>query len=219
MTQLPRADEVSRVLRDILAGPEFSTFEAPERWSFGRWVLDKIGDPWEWMRSFMGEDATWLQQVLVILVPVALVVLAARMVSRHGRGLLVREPDDASYDPDMANATASDWLTIASRRAGSGELRPAATALYQGFLMTLEDRGALVFHGSKTPGDYALEIAGGGDGGVIAGNAGTSFLDSFQDFSFGQESPTDTGYAGLEKLAREAGCGAEAPDPEPAPGE
>ena len=215
MTQLPRADEVSRVLREILAGPEFSTFDAPSRWSFGRWLLQKIEDLWNWMRGFMGEDATWLQQVLLILVPVAVVVLAARIVSRHGRGLLVREPDDASEDLDTTAATAGDWLKIASRRAGSGELRPAATALYQGFLLTLEEQGALVFHGSKTPGDYALEIGGGGDGGVTAGKAGTGFLDSFQDFSFGQERPTDTGYAGLERLAREAGCGAEAPDPEP----
>ena len=219
MTQLPRADEVSRTLREILAGPEFNTFEAPERWRFVEWVLGKVGDLWEWMRSFMGEDPTWLQQALVILVPVAIVVLAVRIASGHGRRLLVREPDDASDDPDVAPATAGEWLKIASRQAGSGELRPAATALYQGFLLTLEHRGALVFHSSKTPGDYALEIAGSSGGGVLTGNAGTSFLDSFQDFSFGQERPTDTGYAGLARLAREAGCGAEAPDPETAPGE
>ena len=219
MTQLPRADEVSRILREILAGPEFNTFEAPGRWGFVEWVLGKVGDLWEWMRSFMGEDATWLQQALVILVPVAVVVLAARIVSGHGQRLRVRAPDDVSDGPGVAPATAGEWLQIASRRAGSGELRPAATALYQGFLLTLEQRGTLVFHSSKTPGDYTLEIAGSSDGGVLTGNAGTSFLDSFQDFSFGQERPTDTGYAGLARLAREAGCGAEAPDPETAPGE
>ena len=219
MTQLPQADEVSRTLRDILAGPEFNTFVAPERWRFVNWVWRRVGDLWDWMRGFMGEDVTWLQQVLVILVPLAVVVLAARIVSGHGRGLLVREPHDTLDDPDAAPVTAGEWLRIASRQAGSGELRPAATALYQGFLLTLDHRGDLVFHSSKTPGDYALEIGGSSDGGVLTGKPGTSFLDSFQDFSFGQGRPTDTGYAGLARLAREAGCGAEAPDPETPPGE
>lgn len=104
--------------------------------------------------------------------------------------------------------SAGEWLKLATERAGRGEFRPAATALYQGFLLTLEKQGALSFHGSKTPGDYEMEIARA-DGG--AGAAGGRFLASFQDFSFGQDAPTTEAYAGLARLARDAGCRAGEP--------
>ena len=220
VTQLPRADEVSSTLREILAGPDFSTFEEPGRWRAIDWALDLLRDLWNWMLGFMGNEVTWLEEALAILVSLVVVVVAVRIVSRHGRGLLGKGREDtAAGVPDSVAVTASEWLAIATRRVGKGELRPAATALYQGFLLTLEHRGALVFHNSKTPGDYVLEISRGSTGAATHGDTVTSFLDSFQCFSFGYEQPTAAGYAGLARLARDAGCPAETTETEPAPGE
>ena len=101
--------------------------------------------------------------------------------------------------------TRGEWLRLASRQAGEGRLRPAATALYQGFLLTLTQHGTLAFHPSKTPGDYALEI-GRTHSGAAQLSAGGRFLNSFQGFSFGQDDPSSDGYADLARLAREAGC-------------
>jgi len=38
--RVPRADEVSEVLRDILAGPDFATFEEGARWQ----LLRRLGN-------------------------------------------------------------------------------------------------------------------------------------------------------------------------------
>ena len=204
--------EVSDVLREILAGPDFATFGEAARWSLWGWVLRKLGELWAWLRQFVGEDAT-VAQVLVILVVLALLVVAVMVASRHAPRWLGQTKDGDATAAPPAPVTAREWLAIATEQAGRGELRPAATALYQGFLLTLDGNGALSFHGSKTPGDYAREIAGTGGG--SAATAGGVFLDSFQDFSFGQERATTGGYAGLARLARDAGCPAATPETEP----
>ena len=217
VTQLPSADEVSRELREILAGPDFATIDEAIKWRAIGWVLAKLRDLWNWLRAFMGEDVPWLAEVLVILVPLTAVLIAVSIASRGAADWTGAGKDDDEEAAAATPVTAREWLGLASRRAGQGDFRPAATALYQGFLLTLEQQGVVSFHGSKTPGDYALEIAheeGGGDAAAIAGGR---FLDSFQDFSFGQARPTTVGYAGLEHLARDAGCPAGMSDTEPGP--
>ena len=144
-----------------------------------------------------------LAEIVTVLVVVAVGLAVVLLTRRYAPGLLRGDDGDRSEAAIETPVTAREWLTLATDRAGRGELRPAATALYQGFLLTLDRQGALSFHSSKTPGDYALEMGGGGGGAVAAGSR---FLDSFQDFSFGQERPTAARYDGLARLAREAGC-------------
>ena len=62
------------------------------------------------------------------------------------------------------------------------------------------------FHPSKTPGEYALEAAGGAgiDEGEKADTA--SFIRSFQELAFGHRAPTSSGYRDLERLAGGIGC-------------
>lgn len=206
--RMPHPDEVSGVLREILSGPEFATFEEGARWQFLRWLGDLLADAWRWVRQLLGEQ-TGAAEIATILVVVAAGLILVRLAARHAPTWLRREGEEGGGMSPGTPVSAGEWLKLATERAGRGELRPAATALYQGFLLTLEKRGALSFHGSKTPGDYGLEIDRA-DGGVAA--AGGRFLASFQDFSFGQDAPTTEGYAGLARLARDAGCRAGEPE-------
>jgi len=214
VNQLPDPDEISRTLREILASPEFVTFEEPGRWRFLTWILEQLLQFWRWLRRLTGDGIEGFAEILVILVPIAVLVAVAVVVSRHGRGLLPgHEGDEPGLDSDDPPRKAGEWLTLASERATQGELRPAATALYQGFLLTLEQQGTLSFHNSKTPGDYALELARERAARESV-SPGARFLVAFQDFSFGRDRPSVSEYAGLESLAREAGCPASQPEGE-----
>ena len=219
---LPAPGEVSGVLRDILADPDFATFEPSLRQRALEWIFGMLSDAWNWLQRLLGEDGTGIAQIVVVVVALVALLIMVRVAARHAPRWLGREQDDGPDDATEVPETAGDWLRTANRRAGRGEYRPAASALYHGFLLTLEQRGALSFHSSKTPGDYALEMVRSGAG-SSAGTAaragphttpGTRFLDSFQDYSFGQEEATPAGYADLARIAQDAGCPADLPEAE-----
>ena len=201
--QLPSAEEVSRTLADILGEPDFQAFESGllRRMLFDLWMrfLDWIGG----MFPDISEAQAELLTLLIATVCLGAVAFAVvRSLPRTDAQSVRRDPDAV---PDEGR-TARDWLRIAAERARAAEYRHAATALYQGFVLTLERRGAVDFHPSKTPGDYALEAAGGG---VIdeREKADTArFIRSFQELAFGQETPDSSGYRGLEQLAGQVGC-------------
>ena len=213
--RLPDADEVSEVLREILAGPEFATFQQDLMSRLLSWVFETVSDLWRWLRESLGDQAG-AAEIVTILIVVAVVLIAVFVARRYVPEWLQSGDGDHGEAAPETPATAREWMKLATDRAGRGELRPAATALYQGFLLTLDKQGALSFHNSKTPGDYTLEMAHGGGAAVAAGSR---FLDTFQDFSFGQDRPTAAGYDGLARLAREAGCPAGGTGTEDEPGE
>ncbi len=201
--QLPSAEEVSRTLADILGGPEFEAFEGglSSRVLAELWVRF-----WDWVRGmFPGISESQAELLTVVIAAVCLGAVALAVL----RSLPRTGPQSARRDhgavPDERR-TARDWLRIAAQRARATEYRHAATALYQGFVLTLERRGAVDFHPSKTPGEYALEAAGGGviDEGEKAD--ATRFVRSFQELAFGSETPTSADYRGLEQLAGQVGC-------------
>ena len=173
-------------------------------------MQETLASAWNWLRRLLGEDGTGAAEIVVVVVALAALLIMARVASRHAPKWLGREQDDGPGDDAELPETAGDWLRTANRRADRGEYRPAATALYQGFLLTLERRGALSFHNSKTPGDYALEMARAGSGPAAGptadAGAATRFLGFFQDYSFGQEEATPAGYTDLARIARDAGC-------------
>lgn len=201
--QLPSADEVSRTLADILGGPEFQAFE-------GGLQSRVLAELWvrflDWVRGmFPGISESQAELLTVFIAAVCLGAVAFVVL----RSLPQTDSKSVRRDPDAVpdeRRTARDWLRIAAERARASEYRHAATALYQGFVLTLERRGAVDFHPSKTPGEYALEVAGGRviDERERAGTA--NFIRSFQELAFGQETPTSSGYRGLERLAGHVGC-------------
>ncbi|MYI06246.1 MAG: DUF4129 domain-containing protein [Gemmatimonadetes bacterium] len=214
--QLPGADEVGDTLREILAGPEFATYVEPESnpllSRLVDFVVETIGDLVRWVRSFLSDEGAGLLEVLGVLIPLLALAAMGVLIVRHRR-VVTAGANEAGVPEEQLPATATEWLALAGKQAGDGSFRAAATALYQGFLLTLDGRGTLAFHPSKTPGDYAGEIArnpvADSDRGV-----GRRFLNSFQGFSFGQESPTGEGYEELAALARQAGCSEDEADAE-----
>ncbi len=200
--QLPSAGEVSETLREILADPEFVTFEpSSPLWTvLLRELMARLRRLWDWLVGLFGEEGEILPALLAITIALAALAAMIAVARRHAPELQGSEGDEDDFE--LLPRTAAEWILRARRRAGRGELRPAATALYQGFLLSLEARGELAFHNSKTPGDYALEIRRS----AAAGADGGRFLRAFEDFSFGQDEPTADRYAGLARMARAAGC-------------
>lgn len=209
---LPPPEEISGTLRDILAGPDFATFEAPERPSLAAELIGLLEQLLNWIMSLMQRDTSGLLQALAVAIPLLVLVAAGVIVIRRRRDAVQRTARGRDPGEEARPVTASEWLRLASEHAGKGYLRSAATALYEGFLLTLDGRGALAYHPSKTPGDYTREISRSYGAGMD-GRAGGRFLSSFQGFTFGQDSPTDDAYAALTRLAREAGCGGEPANP------
>jgi len=190
---------MSDALREILAQPDFVSPPLPPRRRIQEWIANALSDAWDWLRRFLFDEGGGLMEVLAIVVVLAALIALGTVALRHGPRWVQggREGADEGLEDDGAPASAREWLGLARTRAGEGEFRPAATALYQGFLLTLDGKGTVAFHPSKTPGDYALEMETG---------AGRHFIRRFQGLSFGQETPTSAGYAALEDLARDAGC-------------
>ena len=232
----PPADEIVATLREVLAHADFVTIEPTPQQRLIEWIGGLFQRAWEWLQYLVGEGG-WASELGLVVTVVAALVVMLLLVRRYGAGLLGREGEDEKPGIPDVPLTASQWLRVADRRAGRGELRPAASALYRGFLLSLEQRGFLQYHGSKTPGDYALEMVRGEGGlkrrgdeanrrdigpgvGGLAG-AGNRFLNLFQDFSFGQERATTARYMELVRMARDAGCPAEelgrGPPPEARP--
>ena len=222
--ELPPADEIAATLREVLASADFVTIEPPLQQRLIEWIGGLFQRVWDWMRYFVGEGGL-AAELVVIVTAVAASVFMVLLARRYGAGLLGREGEDEHPEIASAPLTANQWLRVADRRAGRGEFRPAASALYRGFLLSLEQRGVFEYHGSKTPGDYARELVRGeaglkrrasgvnrtdyAAGAVGPSAAGNRFLNLFQDFSFGQGMPTPAKYTELVRMAREAGCSAQ----------
>ena len=196
---LPLPDEMSDALREILAGPDFVSPAPSARQRIYEWIARTLSDAWDWLRRFLFDEGGGLMEMLAVLVVLAALIALGAVALRHGPQWVhrVRERADEGLENDPAPASAREWFGLARMRAGEGALRPAASALYQGFLLTLDEQGTVAFHSSKTPGDYALEMDT---------RTGRNFIRHFQGLSFGQETPTRAGYAALEDLARDAGC-------------
>ena len=83
--QLPEADEVGDVLREILAGPEFATLSENPMDALMGWAFGKLRDLWLWLRELLGEHtgvATSVTLAIVIAVVAIFVLLARRHAPR-----------------------------------------------------------------------------------------------------------------------------------------
>ena len=229
MTQLPSADEVAGAFREVLSGPEFATLTDTLGQRILMWLLNQWTRALQWMRDLIGDGGPGLLTTIVVAAALVAIVAMVLVARRHAHRLKV---SGEAGDDDLAPAARgmADWLALATGRAGRGRWRPAATALYQGLLLKLDQDGVLSFHDSKTPGDYLWELSRASRGrtaarkaspaepngapGVSVPAAGraasqavaAAFLRSFEDYSFGQGEATPSGYETLARLAHEAGC-------------
>ncbi len=187
--------EVASALEEVLASSEFRQVEPSP---LGRW----LGEAW---RAFLellppvvlevprgaGAMVAWLLAGATLALLTAVIGRRmGRLAHRLGRrGKAAR--GSGSGDGDRPR-TPGEWLGLAAARASDGNLRGAATALYQGVLGALDEKGVVRFHPSKTPGEYVAEASA-----ASQAPEATAFIRSFQRFRFGEATPTSAAYREL----------------------
>ena len=212
---VPAYREVVRALEEVLAGSDFQQVESS---TLGRWIAEAWSALWEVLARIplrvpdgASAAAAWLLAAAAFVV---VAVVLGRWMHRLERKPWRRIGKTSQAGNGDRPATTAEWLRLAAARTSEGDLRAAATALYQGVLRALDDRGVVRIHPSKTPGDYAGELsrradassAASGDSSAARGAAlrtdPTAFLRSFQRLRFGETAPTLAAYRKLEELAR-----------------
>lgn len=195
--QLPEAETIRAVFQDVLAGPDFEPARLSLAERFVRFVfetLDRIfGD---WLPTL--DDGT--TRVIALIVVAILVGTLVRMVWIRTRGTEGRR-GRRSAPAKTGPRSPGEWADVAWKARSRGDLRGAATGLYQAVVLHLEGRGALRYGEWKTPGDYALEIHGEDSAARFE-----AFLALFVEIAFGPDEPSDAAVDSLFHRAQGVGC-------------
>lgn len=204
--ELPEASELDRAVRRVLARPEFAERELPGplQWLVDQYISlrDALG---RMILDALGGSAPVLRWVFVAVLVAALLVILAylgRSVLRAWRspgGAGDRDGDGGTAETEEALGPAA-WEARSHREAEEGRLREAALALYRAVLLRLDERDALSYAPSKTPGDYLREAPEG----APAAGALRRFLGLFEPIAFGGGAVSRGAYERLASAAREA---------------
>lgn len=200
----PPAAEIARVIADVLSGPDFRRESSgPGRiladWMASWTLWDDIREFWSLLAESVPAAGT---RTLAAAAVAVMAIWGLRRVFGLRRARRGARAADAGGNGARPPRTAEEWAAVAAARAAAGRYRQAATALYLGRLLRLDQAGALAFHASKTPGEYAREVSAN-----PAGVRARRFLHAFQELSFGRRRPTLGAYRDLEALARDPGDG------------
>lgn len=198
IAQLPESEAIRSVFEAVLASPDFE----PARTSLAARVVRFI---WQAIDRLFGDWLPTLEEgplevislLLVVAAAVAIVAVAwNRTLGRRGtstrRGPAV---------PAVGPRGVAEWVEWARGARGSGDLRLAATGLYQAVVLHLESRGVIRFGEWKTPGDYADEIDGREEAVPFE-----AFLALFVEVAFGPREPTGEALDRLFTRAERLGC-------------
>lgn len=206
---IPDSAAVHRAVQAVYRRPEYNPNPPESVWDR---LMEPIRNGWEWLVSQLGiGDGLRFTAPYVFLVIVAVLAVAALAIL----GFLVWSAVSTTR-PDRPGADAAgggrvrltrprnvdEWDEEARRLAAEGRLREAAVALYHGLLLRLEQRGALRYDPSKTPGDYRREVRGQAD----AARTLTGFLRRFEPVVFGGRAVDAQSYEELRQAARPEGA-------------
>jgi hypothetical protein len=202
---LPTPDEVQRALERVYSRPEL----APEQVRGAGWLVEA----WEAVKRFLGRllpdfnpDAagndllTWALFGLMVAVAAG-ILLHLTGATRGWRRGRVRGADLAAGGEGAGAHGAPEWEARARAAAAAGHWREAALALYPALVLRLDERGAVRFDDSKTPGDYRREARRG-----PLGRPFDQFLRGFEPVAFGNRPLDGSGYERLKAAAAEAGA-------------
>jgi len=205
---LPGPAEVREALEHVYARPEF----APP-----------AGSP---LAELLASVGRWLKRVVDFLLPsfdpsgaadrtftwllVGLMATVGAGVLLHLTGVLprlwaLRDRGGAAADgggPGGRPSRAAEWEARARRAAAAGRWREAALSLYPALLLRLDERGAVRYDPSKTPGDYRREARRSQEARRLL----EAYLRVFEPVAFGGRPLDAPGYAGLRATAAEAGA-------------
>lgn len=154
-----------------------------------RWLFEKITD----LIALLGgsRDAR-----LVVIVAVALIVVAIAGRLIVARQVELRRRTGASLR--AIGTERRDYWTLADELAAKGDVVGACHAVYLAVLESLARSGALVFHASKTPGDYVRDLRQRRPGAVGEFRA---FAREFETAVFGATPPAAGVYSSLRAAA------------------
>ncbi len=202
---LPATEDVRRAVERVYSRPELAPAQTPG----GSWLLDA----WEAVRRFLrrllpdfdtggaGDDLlTWVFFVLMLAVAAG-ILLHLTGATRSWRRGRVRAAEAGAYGEDVGSRGAAEWEARARSAAAAGRWREAALALYPALVLRLDERGAVRFDDSKTPGDYRREARRGPLGRPV-----DQFLRGFEPVAFGNRPLDGSGYERLKAAAAEAGA-------------
>ncbi|MBB4639332.1 DUF4129 domain-containing protein [Longimicrobium terrae] len=206
---IPDSTAVHRAVEAVYRRPEYNP-EPPE--SVWDRLMEPIANAWEWLINRLGiSDGLRFTAPYVFLLILALLSIAALAILGFLVWSAVRttRPDR----PGAGSATGGrvrltrprsvdEWDDEARRLAAEGRLREASVALYHALLLRLEQRGALRYDPSKTPGDYRREVRGQAD----AARTLTGFLRRFEPIVFGGRAVDAQSYEALRQAARPEGA-------------
>ena len=170
-----------------------SVYAVPVRQTLLSRVLKFIGDE---LRDLMELVGGWENARILVMVAVALLVIA--IVGRIVIGRRIEQRRQTAGSLRIVGASRRDYWALAGELEQRGDFLAASHALYLAVLDSLGRTGALVFHPSKTVGDYVRDLK----------QRRSPSLDAFQEFGgrferdvFGAEPPSAVTYRRLAELA------------------
>lgn len=203
---LPDSAAVHRAVEAVYRRPEYNPNPPRSMWEP---LLEPLRNGWEWLVGHLGiANGLRFTAPIVFVIIVAVLALAALgiLVYLVAGAVSTTRPDRPGAGAAGRAApgrprTLDDWDEEARRLAAEGRLREAAVALYHALLLRLEQRGALRYDPSKTPGDYRREVRGQAD----AAGTLTGFLRRFEPVAFGGRAVDALAYEELRRAARPEG--------------
>ncbi|HTI62839.1 MAG TPA: DUF4129 domain-containing protein [Gemmatimonadaceae bacterium] len=184
------ARQIHDTVAAIARQPEFAV---PIRRSllgrFLRWLLTRIADLIAMLGGSRGARITVIAAVAAIVIAIVGRLIITRQVElRRRTGASLR----------AIGSERQDYWALANELAAEGNALGACHAVYLAVVAALARDGALIFHASKTPGDYAREVR---QRRPDVAEDFRSFVREFETAAFGPTMPVLATYAGLRQNA------------------
>lgn len=161
MIQALANDTLRPVLDSVFAAPKYQWVTPRDPFAWIRWLVDQV---FRWLAG-LETAVPWAYWALVALL---VVVLVAVLV--HGGYLFVTAvryastPEARELRAEAVRHDARWFQARAERLAGEGRYADAVRSLFDALVLELDGQGALRWHPSKTPREYAREARLGGEG-------------------------------------------------------
>jgi len=153
-------DPLRPVLDSVFAASKYQWVTPRDPLAWIRWLIDHLVG---WLTGL----ATSAPELYWTLVALLVIVLVAILV--HGAAIFVTAmryastPEASEPRPSVARRDARWFQVQADHFAQEGRYADAVRALFEAIVLELDGQGALRWHPSKTPREYAREVKLGGD--------------------------------------------------------
>lgn len=154
------ADPLRPVLDSVFAAPKYQWVTPRDPLAWIRWVVDHLVE-------LLSRVASAAPGVYWVLVAILVIILVGILV--HGGSIFLTAvryastPEARSTRPVAARRDARWFQTQADRFAAEGRYADAVRALFEAVVLELDGQGAVRWHPSKTPREYAREVKLGGE--------------------------------------------------------